>query len=77
MIVGSVILIVLGMSFSTVYSGYFIRPIEAIHNGADAIAKEEFIRDEQRNDGYNHGQLNVSMPCYVIRKDKNGDGNGQ
>ena len=42
MIAGVVILLSLGGSFAVFYSRIFVRPIEAIHEGADAIAGGDF-----------------------------------
>ncbi|MBI5196591.1 MAG: HAMP domain-containing protein, partial [Nitrospirae bacterium] len=42
MIVGAVILIGTGVFFAFYYSKIFVRPIEIIHNGADAIAHGDF-----------------------------------
>jgi PAS domain S-box-containing protein len=42
MISGSVLLMAIGASFAAFYSRLFTRPIEAIHDRADAIAKGEF-----------------------------------
>lgn len=37
-----ILLLILGAGFAVFYSGFFVRPIEAIHKSADAIAKGEF-----------------------------------
>ena len=42
MIGGAVLLITFGVFFAIFYSRLFTRPIETIHNGADAIAKGDF-----------------------------------
>ena len=42
MIGGGIILTTLGIFFAIFYSRLFTRPIETIHNGADAIAKGDF-----------------------------------
>lgn len=42
MIGGSLVLVALGISFSTLYSRYFARPIMILHERADAIAKGDF-----------------------------------
>ncbi len=40
--IGAVMLIALGIAFALFYTGIFVRPIEAIHNGADKIAMGDF-----------------------------------
>ncbi len=42
MIGGGIILTTLGIFFAIFYSRFFTKPIETIHNGADAIAKGDF-----------------------------------
>ena len=42
MIAGSLMLMVIGVSFAWFYSRFFVRPIEAIHNSADKIAGGDF-----------------------------------